>query len=98
MYPPTEVCAKPRQPIHCTCTKIGIGRGLELLSETGCLRGERASGATGYARWKVQRPVAFLNRKKSKHSDKERIARALAHSCRTVVRRMTCFSIDERVL
>jgi hypothetical protein len=34
---------------------------------------ERASGATGYARWKTQRPVAFLNRKKSKHLDKKRL-------------------------
>jgi hypothetical protein len=37
------------------------------------LRGERASGATGYARWKAQRPVAYLNRKKSKHSDRKRL-------------------------
>jgi hypothetical protein len=35
-------------------------------------KGERASGATGYARWKAERPVALLN-KKSKHADKKRL-------------------------
>jgi hypothetical protein len=29
----------PRSTIHCPNTKIGIGRGLDLLLEVGCLRG-----------------------------------------------------------
>jgi hypothetical protein len=65
--------AKPHPTLHCPSTKIGIGRGVELLLEDGCLRGERASGATSYARWKAERPVAFLIKKKSKHSDKKRL-------------------------
>jgi hypothetical protein len=71
--PSDRGCAKLHPTIHCPSTEISLGRGLELLLEDGCLRGERASGATGYARWKAQRPVAFLNRKKSKHSDKKRL-------------------------
>ena len=32
-------CAMLRSTIHCHDTKIGIGRGLDLLHEVGCLRG-----------------------------------------------------------
>jgi hypothetical protein len=59
VQPLIEVCAEPSPAIHCSSKKIGIGRGFEFLPEDGCLREERASGATGYARWKAQRPVAF---------------------------------------
>ena len=37
--PPIEVCVKPHPTIHCPSTKIGIGRGLELLPGDGCLKG-----------------------------------------------------------
>jgi len=46
---------------------------LELLLEDGCLREERASGATACARWKAQGPVDLLNKKKPNHSDKKRL-------------------------
>ena len=71
--PPIEVARSCIRQYTVLARKSCLGRGLELLLEDGCLRGERASGATGYARWKAQRPVAFLNRKKSKHSDKKRL-------------------------
>ena len=71
--PSDRGCAKPHPTIHWPSTKIGIRRGLELLLEDGCLREERASGATGYARWKAQLPVALLNKKKPNHLDKKRL-------------------------
>ena len=93
--PSDRGCAMLHSTIHFPSTKIGIGRGLELLPEDGCLRGERASGATGYTRWKGERSVAFLNKKKTKHSDKKRIARALARSsCRAEVRRVAFFPTE----
>jgi hypothetical protein len=63
------------------------------------LRGTgRASGATGYARLKAQWLVAFLTRKKTKHPDKKRIARALAQSSRHAdVRRVAFFPAEVRV-
>jgi hypothetical protein len=50
--------------IHIPSTKIGIGRGLELLPQDWCLREERASGATGYSKWKAQLPVAFVKKRR----------------------------------
>ena len=65
--PPIEICAEPSPTLHCSSKKIGVGRGLELLSEDGCLREERASGATGYSRWKAQQPVAFSWKRKRRN-------------------------------
>src|SRR5919112_3267369 len=63
-----EDCTKPHPTIHWASTKKGIGRGLELLSEDGRLRG-------GASQWRnrlreTEGSVAGCFLKKTKHSDK----------------------------
>lgn len=96
--PPIEVCTKPRQSIHCTCTKIGIGRGLELLSETGCLRGGASQWRNRLREMKDSAAGCSLERKTANYSDEKRSARALPYSCSAFVRRLDSFPTDERAL
>jgi len=96
--PPIEVCAKPHPTIHCPGMKIGIGRGLELLFEDGCLR-------NGVSQWRnrlreIEGSAAscFFENGEDKTFRKERIARALVRSyCHADVSGVAFFPAEVRV-